>query len=198
MSQGSELVSELIDKGIRVYILNIGVLDDTLASKLIRNVFFALAEFERDMIGERTSEWKAIAKQNPDFKEGRPKKYSKKQVEHAIGLLGNHSYKQVEDLTGISKSTLMFPSGKFDTNELVLELAMYAYNILRMIGDESIGPSHPMRHPVKRRRIGTVIKNLVMTACHITKHAHKTKLGLGRSNIWRKTFQKVYLSFSCL
>ena len=91
-----------------------------------------------------------------------------------------------------------FPSGKFDTNELVLELAMPAYNILRMIGDESIGPNHPMKHPVNRRRIGTVIKNLVMMACHITKHARRTKLGLGRSNIWRKTFRKVSLSFSCL
>lgn len=63
---------------------------------------------------------------------------------------------------------------------------------------ENIGPTHPMRHPVKRRRIGMVIKNLVMMACHITRHARRTKLGLGRSNIWRKTFQKVYLSFSCL
>lgn len=107
MSQGSELVSELIEKGIRVYILNIGILDNTPASKLIRNVFFAFAEFERDMIVERTQEGKAIAKQNPDFKEGRPKKYSRKQVEHAIGLLDNHSYRQVEDLTGISKSTLI-------------------------------------------------------------------------------------------
>ena len=91
-----------------------------------------------------------------------------------------------------------FPSGKFDTNELVLELAMYAYNILRMIGDESIGPGHPMRHPVKRRRIGTVIKNLVMMACHVTKHARKSKIGLGGSNVWRESFLKVYLSFSCL
>lgn len=107
MSQGSELVSELIDRGIRVYILNIGVLDNTPASKLIRNVFFAFAEFERDMIIERTLEGKAIAKQNPDFREGRPKKYSKKQVEHALELLKDHSYKQVEDLTGISKSTLI-------------------------------------------------------------------------------------------
>ena len=65
------------------------------------------AEFERDMIVERTQEGKTIAKQNPDFKEGRPKKYSKKQVEHALELLENHSYKQVEDLTGISKSTLI-------------------------------------------------------------------------------------------
>lgn len=107
MAQGSELVSELIDRGIRVYILNIGILDNTPASKLIRNVFFAFAEFERDMIVERTQEGKAIAKQNPEFREGRPKKYSKKQVEHALGLLREHSYRQVEDLTGISKSTLI-------------------------------------------------------------------------------------------
>lgn len=107
MSQGSELVSELIDKGIKVYILNIGIMDNTPSSKLIRNVFFAFAEFERDMIVERTQEGKTIAKQNPDFKEGRPKKYSKKQVEHALELLESHSYKQVEDLTGISKSTLI-------------------------------------------------------------------------------------------
>lgn len=91
-----------------------------------------------------------------------------------------------------------FPSGKFNTNELVLELAMYAYNILRMIGDESIGPGHPMRHPVKRRRIGTVIKNLVMMACHVTKHARKSKIGLGGSNVWRESFLKVCLSFRCL
>lgn len=107
MTQGSELVSALIDRGIRVYILNIGILDNTPASKLIRNVFFAFAEFERDMIVERTQEGKAVAKQNPDFREGRPKKYSKKQVEHALGLLRDHSYRQVEDLTGISKSTLI-------------------------------------------------------------------------------------------
>lgn len=107
MSQGSELVSELIDKGIKVYILNIGIMDNTPSSKLIRNVFFAFAEFERDMIVERTQEGKTIAKQNPYFKEGRPKKYSKKQIEHALELLENHSYKQVEDLTGISKSTLI-------------------------------------------------------------------------------------------
>lgn len=107
MSQGSELVSELVDKGIKVYILNIGIMDNTPSSKLIRNVFFAFAEFERDMIIERTTEGKAIAKQNPDFREGRPKKYKKAQIEHALKLLENNSYTQVEQLTGISKSTLI-------------------------------------------------------------------------------------------
>ena len=113
MSQGSELVSELIDRGIRVYILNIGVLDNTPASKLIRNVFFAFAEFERDMIVERTQEGKSIAKQNPDFREGRPPKYKKAQVEHALQLLESNSYSQVEQLTGISKSTLIRAKRKF-------------------------------------------------------------------------------------
>lgn len=107
MTQGSELVSDLIEKGIKVYILNIGVMDNTPSSKLIRNVFFAFAEFERDMIVERTMEGKAIAKQNPDFREGRPQKYSRKQIEHALELLDSNSYKQVEDMTGISKSTLI-------------------------------------------------------------------------------------------
>ena len=107
MTQGSELVSDLVEKEIKVYILNIGVMDNTPSSKLIRNVFFAFAEFERDMIVERTMEGKAIAKQNPDFREGRPKKYSRKQIEHALELLESNSYKRVEDMTGISKSTLI-------------------------------------------------------------------------------------------
>lgn len=41
------------------------------------------------------------------YREGRPKKYSRKQIEHALELLGSRSYKQVEELTGISKSTLI-------------------------------------------------------------------------------------------
>jgi DNA invertase Pin-like site-specific DNA recombinase len=65
------------------------------------------AESERGMIVERTQEGKAIAKQKPDFKEGRSKKYGRKQIEHALKLLENNSYKQVEDKTGISKSTLI-------------------------------------------------------------------------------------------
>ncbi|MDF2872272.1 MAG: resolvase [Anaerocolumna sp.] len=107
MSEGSKLVSELIDKGVRVYILNIGVMDNTPSSKLIRNIFFAFAEFERDMIVERTSEGKAIAKQSSNYREGRPHKFGRKQVDHALKMLETNSYKQVEELTGISKSTLI-------------------------------------------------------------------------------------------
>lgn len=76
-------------------------------STLMRNILFSFAQFERDMIVERTSEGKVIARQNPDFREGRPHKYSKVQLNHAMELLEQYSYKQVEQMTGISKSTLI-------------------------------------------------------------------------------------------
>lgn len=47
------------------------------------------AEFEREMIVEHTQEGKAIAKQNPEFRESRPKKYSKAPIEHALSLLNS-------------------------------------------------------------------------------------------------------------
>lgn len=59
------------------------------------------------MIVERTQEGKSIARQREDFREGRPKKYGKKQIGHALDLLESHSYKQVEEITGISKSTMI-------------------------------------------------------------------------------------------
>ena len=116
MTQGSELVNELINKGVKVNILNIGMMDNTPASKLIRNIFFSFAEFERDMIVERTQEGKAIAKTKKGFKEGRPKSYTKKQLDNALSMLtingGNHSYTQVAELLGISKSTLIRENNK--------------------------------------------------------------------------------------
>lgn len=107
VSQASDLITRLIDEGVRVNVLNLGVLDNSSVSTLLRNVLLSFAQFERDMIVERTQEGKAIAKQNPDYKEGRPKKYGKKQINHALSLLKSHSYKQVEEVTGISKSTLI-------------------------------------------------------------------------------------------
>ena len=106
-SQGMELIQSLLDKGINVHVLNMGLMDNTPTGKLIRNIMLAFAEFERDMIVERTQEGKAIAKQSIDFREGRPKKFSKRQISHAISLLGEHTYAQVEEMTGISKSTLV-------------------------------------------------------------------------------------------
>lgn len=111
-SQGIELIQSLLDKGITVHVLNMGLLDNTPTGKLIRNIMLAFAEFERDMIIERTQEGKAIARRQPDFREGRPRLYNKKQIQHALELLKDHSYRQVTELTGISKSTLIRAKNK--------------------------------------------------------------------------------------
>ena len=108
MIEGSKIVNELIDKGIRVNVLNIGVMDDTPSSKLIRNIFFSFAEFERDMIVERTLEGKQIKmKRDLDATLGRPKKFKKAQRDMAIKLLEKHSYNEVSAMMGISRSTLI-------------------------------------------------------------------------------------------
>ena len=89
------------------------------------------------------------------------------------------------------------PSGKFETNELVLELTILAYNILRMIGQESLGKKDtPMKHNVRRRRLRTVISNLVMMASHVTEHARRVMIGLGQSNVWRFAFSRIYTAFA--
>ena len=64
-----------------------GRIDDTSVGKLILTIMMAFAEYERDMIVERTQAGKQLA--------------------HALELLTDHSYTQVESMTGISKSTLV-------------------------------------------------------------------------------------------
>lgn len=106
-AEGSNVIKELQGRGVKVHVLNMGVIDDSNIGHLIANILFSFAEFERDMIVERTQEGKARARTKAGFHEGRPKKFSKERVDNAIGLLlqGN-SYKRVSDMTGISTATL--------------------------------------------------------------------------------------------
>lgn len=106
--QGVTTVRDLFERGVRVHILNMGLVENTLTGNLILTVMLAFAEYERGMIVERTQTGKAIAKLSPDFREGRPKKFMPSQIAHALELLeGGKSYRQVENMTGISKSTLV-------------------------------------------------------------------------------------------
>lgn len=99
-------IKVLFEKGVRINVLNLGVIENTSTGRLIFTIFSAFADFERDLIVERTREGKEIAKQRPGFKEGRPRKFSQKQINLAMKLLEGNSYKEVEQMTGISKSTL--------------------------------------------------------------------------------------------
>ncbi len=72
LSKTSELITELIERGITINILNLGVLSNSSVNTLMRNVLLAFAQFERDMIVERTTEGKAICRENnPEWREGR-------------------------------------------------------------------------------------------------------------------------------
>ena len=74
-SEGSELVKDLLARGINVHILNMGLIENTPTGRLILNVLLSFAEFERDMIVERTSEGKATKRAtDPNYREGRKPK----------------------------------------------------------------------------------------------------------------------------
>ena len=104
--EGATLVKELQDRGVIINVLNVGVLDNTPAGKMMTTMFLAIAEFERDLIVTRTQEGKEIAKQNPNYRDGR-KPTDQVRLNHALEELANgKTYKQVARETGISVSTI--------------------------------------------------------------------------------------------
>ena len=111
-----------------------------------------------------------------------------------------HAHGESEQFHSELKSDMnleRLPSGKFETNALALELGMIAYNILRMIGQESLRKKDtPMKRQTLRRRLRTVIENLIMMASHLTCHARKLTLGLGYSNPWRRAFARLFFVFA--
>ena len=106
--EGVQTVRELFERGVIVHILNMGLIENTLTGNLILTVMLAFAEYERGMIVERTQTGKAVARQDPSFKDGRPKKFTSEQIELALSLLEKgKTYRQITTMTGISKSTLI-------------------------------------------------------------------------------------------
>ena len=88
--------------------MNMGLVENTLTGNLILTVMLAFAEYERGMIVERTQSAKQVLRQNPDFKDGRPRKYTDAQLQLGLDLLASgKSYGQIQKMTGISKSTLV-------------------------------------------------------------------------------------------
>lgn len=110
-TEGLKYIEQLREKGVSIHILNMGLIEDNPMGKLIVTNLLAFAEFERNMIIERTQTGKAISRTKAGFKEGRPKKYTDKQLDNALSMLsingGNYSYNEVKELLDISKSTLI-------------------------------------------------------------------------------------------
>ncbi|MDU7726990.1 MAG: recombinase family protein [Clostridium perfringens] len=109
--EGITIIEMLFNKGVAVHVLNVGLLENTIMGRFFLTTLLAVAEMERNIIIERTRAGKEIARTKEGYKEGRPKKYSKKQIDNALSMLtvngGIYSYKEVEELVGISKSTLI-------------------------------------------------------------------------------------------
>ena len=106
-ADGAKTVQELVARGVEVDVLNMGRADNTPMGKLMVQIMFAFAEFERDMIIERTSAGKAVAKaNNPDWREGRKRKEVEKfEVYRALQQRREITVEDACDRLGISKAT---------------------------------------------------------------------------------------------
>ena len=105
--EGLQYIDLLLNKGVKIHILNMGLIESSPMGRLIVTNLLAFAEFERAMIIERTQAGKALAKQRDNFREGRKPIYTPEQIEHALKLLEDNSYSEVVKMTGISKSTII-------------------------------------------------------------------------------------------
>ena len=104
--EGIEIIEQLFARNVKVHVLNVGLLENTTMGRFFLQTLLAVAEMERNIIIERTQEGKEIAKQREGYREGRPKKFTKAQLDHAMELKKSHSFKQVAEMTGISVATL--------------------------------------------------------------------------------------------
>ena len=106
-AEGADVIRRLQERGVTVHILNIGILDSSTTGRLMMNVLLAFAEFERDMIVERTQAGREIARTHAGYRERRrPLPQARKDA--AVAMIRNgHSYKEACDATGLSRSTVL-------------------------------------------------------------------------------------------
>ena len=89
------------------------------------------------------------------------------------------------------------PSGKFATNQLILQMAVLTFDILRIMGQATIGdPAVPLRKEAPRRRIRTVIQNLIICAAKLVRHARRLRVRYARANPWGIVLGHLYDAFA--
>ena len=108
---------------------------------------------------------------------------------------GTHEQLHSEFKTDLDLTRL--PSGKFDTNYLVCQLAAVAMNILRLMGQRGLlGPDAPVRHSAKRRRIKTVMQELIYRAGRLIQTGRRLILGPGAHDRAAKVFMRSFAQFA--
>lgn len=102
-----DTVNELHARGLGFKSLNESLDTTTPGGRLVFHLFGALAEFERELIRERTRAG-LVAARARGRKGGRPRKLTPRQVASAVTLLKDvkHSVTGVAEILGVSRSTL--------------------------------------------------------------------------------------------
>jgi hypothetical protein len=113
-------------------------------------------------------------------------------AQQIIELYADHgTHEQFHSEFKTDMDLVRLPSGKFDTNYLVCALAAVAMNLLRLIGQHTLhGRDAPVRHSAQRRRIRTVMQELMFKAARMVKHARQWVLGLGANDGAFEVFQR--------
>ncbi|GKU80066.1 hypothetical protein L3i20_v244630 [Paenibacillus sp. L3-i20] len=90
------------------------------------------------------------------------------------------------------------PSGKFATNDLILHMGVFVYNLLRIVGQIALTDMDAPRKKkaVFRQRIRTVIHDLMLVSARMVTHARSFKLCFGRWSPWFPQLRRLYLHFS--
>lgn len=95
------------------------------------------------------------------------------------------------------------PSGKFATNATMLSLGLMAYNVLRLCGQQSLAGQRrlpaekrvPTGKKVFRRRLRSVIQDVMYLAAKLVRHANRWKLAFWCNSPWNATWRDLYACF---
>jgi len=86
------------------------------------------------------------------------------------------------------------PSGKFATNGTVLRAAMVGFNLLRRIGQELLALPDvlPVAVTAGRRRLRSVLQDLMYLGCRYVRTARRHLLNLGANSPWARACVLLY------
>lgn len=120
-------------------------------------------------------------------------------------ILVYHDHGESEQFHSELKSDMdleRLPSGRFATNAVVLLCGMLAYNILRVCGQESVREDNgnldkrpAYRRKAKRRRVRTVMQDLMYMAGRVISHARRWFISFGRYSPWAQVWNNLYERF---
>jgi len=145
---------------------------------------------------ERTIDKHGVALLMPNYElEGwtttLPERFSPAEIIALYCDHGTHEQFHSEFKTDMNLERL--PSGKFDTNYLICQLAALAMNLLRLIGQNTlIGKDSPVRHTAERRRVKTVLQEIMYKAGRMIQTGRRWVLGLGENDRGYDVFERHY------